>query len=146
MNDFEARMQEWPSTYDMQTRQQMIDAFMSRSYTMVINIKDQAEKFYCQVKVIDLKRINDNKFEIKMTGSDEVGTSKLEGLLIYRADGLGIKLSKVYDDRQKAEQTGSFDVLLYEGVGDPNRFGGEWAFHGHESSLQYSGYWFMAQI
>lgn len=54
----------------MQTRQAMIDAFMSRSYTMVINVKDQTEKFYCQVKVVDLKRINENKFEIKMTGSD----------------------------------------------------------------------------
>ena len=44
--------------------------------------------------------------------------------MIYKADGLGIKLSKVYDNRQKAEQTGSYDVLLYEGAGDPNRFSG----------------------
>ena len=59
-----------------------------------------------------------------MAGSDEVGTSKLEGLMIYKADGLGIKLSKVYDNRQKAEQTGSYDILLYEGAGDPNHFSG----------------------
>ena len=146
MNNFDARMEEWPSIYDSHSKQNMIDAFMSRKYTMVINVKDQKEKFYCQIKVTDLKRINDNKFEVKMTGSDEVGTSKLEGLLVYRADGMGIKLSKVYDNRQKAEQTGKYDVLLYEGMGDPNRLSGEWAFHGFESSMEYSGYWFMAQV
>ena len=130
MSSFEARMEEWPSIYPIPTRSAMIDAFMSRSYTMVINVKDQAEKFYCQLKVTDLKRINDTKFEIKMNGSDEVGTSKLEGLMIFKSDGLGIKLSKVYDDRLKAEQTGKYDILFYEGAGNPDRFSGEWAFHG----------------
>ena len=66
--------------------------------------------------------------------------------MIYKADGLGIKLSKVYDNRQKAEQTGSYDILFYEGAGNPDRFSGEWAFYGHESSMQYSGFWYMAVI
>lgn len=43
---------------------------------------------------------------------------------------MGLKLSKVYDDRTKAEQTGKFDILLYEGAGDPNKIDGEWAFYG----------------
>ena len=77
MKEFDARMEAYPSVYDMQVRQSMIDAFMTRKYTMVINVKDQVEKFYCQLKVTDLNKINDNKFEIKLTGSDEVGTSKL---------------------------------------------------------------------
>jgi len=59
-----------------------------------------------------------------MTGSDEVGKSKFEGLLLFKNSGLGIKLSKVYDDRKKAEQTGSFDVLLYEGEGMPEKMTG----------------------
>ena len=124
----------------------MIDVFMIKSYTMVIKDKDQKLKFYCQVKVTDLKRINDNKFEVKMTGSDEVGTSKLEGLLVYRADEMTIKLSKVYDNRRKGKQTGKNCVSSYEETGDPNRFDGKWAFNGLGSSMEYSGYWFMAQI
>jgi hypothetical protein len=124
MSNFEMRMEEWPSVYDEAGRQAMLSTFMNRVYTMVINVKDQTEKFYCQLKVTDLKKITDIKYEIKLTGSDEVGTSKLEGLLMYKADGFGIRLSKVYDDRQKAEQTGSFDVLLYEGAGNPDQLAG----------------------
>jgi hypothetical protein len=107
---------------------------MKRSYTMVINIRDKAEKFYCQVKVLDLKKENDIRYSISMSGTDEVGTSKLNGLLIFKADGMGFRLSKVYDDRSKAQQTGSFDILLYEGSGNPDRIDGEWAFKGYESS------------
>lgn len=44
--------------------------------------------------------------------------------MVFREDGLAIKLSKVYDDRQKAEQVGKFDVLLYEGIGNPDQMKG----------------------
>ena len=37
---------------------------------MVINIRDKNEKFYCQVKVIDLKKESDTKYRISMLGSD----------------------------------------------------------------------------
>lgn len=113
LKDYEARIEEWPSTLGEQQKSALIDTFMKRSYTMVINIKDKFEKFYCQIKVTDLKKENDWKYSIKLTGKDEVGTSKLEGLLVFRADGIGMKLSKVYDDRSKAQQTGKFDILMY---------------------------------
>jgi hypothetical protein len=94
---------------------------MKQSHTIVVNVRDKSEKFFCQVKVLDLKKVTDTKYAIKMSGIDEIGTSKLEGLLIFRADGLGMKLSKVYDDRRKAEQTGTFETLLYEGCGTPDK-------------------------
>jgi hypothetical protein len=97
---------------------------------MVINIRDKAEKFFCRIKVLDLKKENDTRYRIKLSGKDEVGTSKLEGLLVFKGSGMGLKLSKVYDDRTKAEQTGKFDILFYEGAGDPNKIDGEWAFYG----------------
>lgn len=124
----------------------MIDAFMSRTYTMVINVRDKAEKFYCQIKVLNLKKESDTKYTISMSGSDEVGKSKIDGLLIFKADGMGFRLSKVYDDRSKAEQTGKFDILLYEGAGNPDKFAGEWAFYGYESSTEYAGTWTMLEI
>ena len=42
MNEFDGRMEAFPSVYDLQVRQSMIDAFMTRKYTMVINVKDQS--------------------------------------------------------------------------------------------------------
>lgn len=76
LKDYEARIEEWPSMLDEQQKSALIDTFMKRSYTMVINIRDKSEKFYCQVKVTDLKKENDWKYSIKLTGKDEVGTSK----------------------------------------------------------------------
>ena len=35
-----------------------------------------------------------------------------------------MKLSKVYDDRSKAQQTGKFDILLYEGAGNADKVDG----------------------
>ena len=90
----------------------------------IIRVSLIKEQFNCQIKVTDLKKISSDKFEVKMTGSDEVGTSKLEGLLVFRDAEMAVMLSKVYDYRLKAKQTGEFDVLMFEGVGDPNRFSG----------------------
>ena len=59
-----------------------------------------------------------------MKGSDSVGTSTLEGFLIFKADNFGIHLSKVYDDRSSARQKGKFFNLLYEGAGTPNYLSG----------------------
>lgn len=121
----------------------MIDAFMKKSYTIVIDVNDKAEKFYCQLKVLDLKKINDYKYSIKFSGSDTVGTSKMEGVLVFKGTGIGLKLSKVYDDRTKAEQTGKYDILLYEGEGDVEKVEGTWAFYGFETSTEYAGKWKM---
>jgi hypothetical protein len=51
MNDYEGRVEATPSTLDETQRSAMIDDFMKKSYTMVINVRDKSEKFYCQVKV-----------------------------------------------------------------------------------------------
>ena len=48
----------------------MLDAFMARKYTMIINVRDNDEKFFMQVKVVDLHKETDYKYRIKMNGSD----------------------------------------------------------------------------
>ena len=110
----------------------MLDAFMARKYTMIINVRDNDEKFFMQVKVVDLHKETDYKYRIKMNGSDQVGTSKIEGLLMFTGPGMSFKLSKVYDDRYKAEQTGDFYNLFFEGGGNPDDLCGTWAFHKYE--------------
>jgi hypothetical protein len=146
MNDYEGRVETTPSILDEAQRSYMLDNFMKKSYTMVINVGDKSEKFKCQVKVVDLKKQNESKYLIQLSGNDEVGPSKLEGLLVFRGSGLGLKLSKVYDNRQKAEQTGKYDILLYEGTGNPEKMKGKWSFYGFESSMKYSGSWTMSQV
>lgn len=34
----------------------MLDAFMKISYTIVVRVKNNSEKFFCQIKVTDLKK------------------------------------------------------------------------------------------
>jgi hypothetical protein len=56
------------------------------------------------------------------------------------------KLSKVYDDRDKAGQTDKFDILLYEGIGNPEKFEGEWAYYKYKGSRDWSGTWKMMEM
>jgi len=50
-----------------------------------------------------------------LSGKDEIGKSTYEGILAFNGSKFGVKLSKVYLNRTKAEQTGNFDVILFEG-------------------------------
>ena len=50
------------------------------------------------------------------------------------AEGFALKLSKVYDNREAADQVGEFEILLYEGRGNPDGMNGIWAFKGFEDS------------
>jgi hypothetical protein len=43
---------------------------------------------------------------------------------MFKNDGLSLRLSKVYADRKKAEQTGQYDIILYEGEGLPAKITG----------------------
>ena len=70
MDNFEMRMEQWPSTLAPQVRASMLDALVARKYTMIINVRDNDEKFFMQVKVVDLYKETDYKYRIKMTGSD----------------------------------------------------------------------------
>lgn len=70
MSDFEMRMEEWPSTLSPEIRQNMLDSFMTRSYKMLIKVKNQSEDFVCSLKVTDLKKETDYKYQIKFTGKD----------------------------------------------------------------------------
>lgn len=143
MNAYEAASEEFPSVLDDKQKEDMIDSFMKRSYTMTITVKDKKEKVLCPVKVVDLKKESESKYRISMTGKDKYGASSLNGLVIFRAEGIGFKLSKVYNDRKKAGQTEKFDILLYEGEGNPDKIEGEWAFNGYESASEFSGTWTM---
>ena len=58
---------------------------------------------------------------------------------MFRGEGMGLKLSKVYYDRRKARQTGRFEILLFEGEGDANGMYGYWAFYGYENTNKFAG-------
>jgi hypothetical protein len=108
---------------------------------MVISSNDKSDLFHSQMKVLNLKKENETKYRISMSGSDEIGTSKLDGLLMFRAEGMCFKLSKVYDNRK----SNSIDLLLFEGSGNADKIEGEWAFKGFESNPKCSGTWTMVE-
>lgn len=74
-----------------------------------------------------------------MSGNDEIGPSIFEGILAFNKSKFGLKLSKVYSNRIKAEQTGNFDVILFEGESnesnekDKELMSGNWAYRGFEN-------------
>lgn len=130
-------------TLDDQQRSNAITWFMEKKWTMVINLKNNNEKFFCQVKAADLKKRTEFIYDIEMTGSDEVGKSKFTGIVTFQRDFIGLKFEKTYDNRKDAGQTGSFDLLFYEGVQQGEVFNGTWSYKGYEMSDQYSGTWMM---
>ena len=62
---------------------------------------------------------------------DSIGGSKSEGILVHQADYFSIAFQKTYDNRTEAGQTGSFDLLVYEGVQQGQAFRGKWYYKGY---------------
>ena len=73
-----------------------------------------------------------------------MGKSTLKGVIIFQADRLKVKLSKVYDDKSNAFQEGKTEVMLFEGEGTPNKIEGAWNFYGYDSQGRYEGNWQMS--
>ncbi len=68
-----------------------------------------------------IEKITDRKYNVAFSGKDVYGSSTFSGVLIFKGSGFGLKLSKVYSDRQKSRQKDKFDILIYEGKGDRNK-------------------------
>lgn len=66
--------------------------------------------------MVDLKKVNDIKYEIKITGTDSIGLSTSKGLLTFQKDYIALFFEKSYYNRSQAGQTGAYDVLFYDGV------------------------------
>lgn len=110
---------------------------------MVLTTRASNDPIQCRLKVNSLEKINDDLYKIKLSGRDEVGSSRLEGNLVFKGDGIAWKLFKDYDDKRQAGQTDGFEDLFYEGSGRITRMEGKWAYHGHESNPEFSGTWHM---
>jgi hypothetical protein len=99
MNAYEAKVENEPSELNEKQRTKMLDVFMGRSYTMTASCNHKPHSFTCKVKVLDLKKESDTKYRVSMSGSDKGGTSKFDGLLVFKGSGIGFKLFKAYDDK-----------------------------------------------
>ena len=64
----------------------------------------------------DLKKVTDIKYEIRMTGTDSIGSSTSKGLLTLQKDYVALFFEKTYSNMANAGQTVDHDVLLYDGV------------------------------
>ena len=69
-------------------------------------------------------------YKIELKGQDKIGSSVLEGVIIFKENGFGIKLSKTYKDKEKANQIRKFSFLFYEGEGNWDLVLGNWYFLG----------------
>jgi hypothetical protein len=59
---------------------------------------------------------------------------------------MSFKLSKTYNNRKAASQTGNYSILLYEGIKEGRKFQGDWAFKGFEGVVGSSGSWSIVEV
>jgi hypothetical protein len=79
-------------------------------------------------------------YDFEAEGSkDKYGDSKITGVLILKNSGMSVCFDKLYDDRNKAGQVGSYDVLIYEGHSNEEGFGGTWYYKGYKHDTKFSG-------
>jgi hypothetical protein len=52
---------------------------------------------------------------------------------------MSVCFEKLYDDRNKAGQMGSYDLLVYEGHSNEEGFTGTWYYNGHKHDAKCSG-------
>jgi hypothetical protein len=68
-------------------------------------------------------------YEIEAKGfEDLLGDSTITGILILKGSGLRICFDKLYNDRNRAGQTGKWDLLIFEGEKKGGCFEGEWYY------------------
>ena len=79
----------------------MMKNFKSKSYKMEVDVKSTQDIIHSRISLIDLKPVNNEKYVVQLEGSDELGVSKLEGLLILRGKKIIIKVAKVYVQRPR---------------------------------------------
>ena len=93
-----------------------------------IVLKDNSQTIICDLKVENISSVNDFTYNIQLKGQDSVGASNLRGILIFKGSGFGLKLSKEYENRKSAGQTGNYVILMFEGEGDLEIVKGTWEF------------------
>ena len=72
---------------------------------------------------------------------DYLGVSNLQGVLVFKEKGFGVKLFKEYLNREKAGQKGKHAILMFEGEGNLDRFEGAWECNGLKDTDKHSGTW-----
>ncbi len=64
----------------------------------------------------NLTKRTDFVYEIEAEGfNDDNGNSTIKGIVLFKDDGMSICFDKLHNDRERAGQTGKWDLLIYEG-------------------------------
>lgn len=112
---------------------------MSNIWTVQFKSDNNNNGFF-NIKITDIVKRTDYVYEIQALGeNDALGESDMKGILLFQNSYLSICFDKVYNDREKAGQTGKWSVLVYEGVQQGEIFAGRWYFEGFEGDSEYSG-------
>lgn len=59
--------------------------------------------------------------------------------MLFNETGLSFCFDKLYEDKERANQKGKFDLLIYQGHQKESGFEGSWYFRGFERDKKYSG-------
>ena len=101
---------------DEDQRNNTIDWFMNSKWTVHYKSGTLNTGSFA-LKINDIVKRTDFVYEIQACGEkDQFGNSDIKGILLFQNTYLSICFDKVYDDQEKAGQTGKWSVLVYEGV------------------------------
>lgn len=117
------------------------DWFMSQKWKILFRTASGSFRDSASVTLRDIEDKTQSSYRFRMSMLDSIGGSEASGILVHQADYLSILFQKTYDNRAEAGQTGSFDLLLYEGVQQGESFRGKWRYQGYENNSEYSGSW-----
>jgi len=92
------------------------DWFMSRKWNIKYVTNDNTFRDTAVVTLKDIKLRNTFSYNISFSMLDSIGGSEAKGTIMHQADYFSIIFRKIYDDKQKSGQTGTFQTLIYKGV------------------------------
>ena len=90
---------------------------------------------------VDFEYTNYLVSDVKIKGSDKLGSWEGLGQYILTKRGPLFWMLKVYDNKEKAGQTGRWNTLIYESTSLGKKIKGKWFYENFQEDKNYSGKW-----
>ena len=123
--------------------QTIVAAINSSMETPCFNYQQAGGRYPIKARVTNFRKVQPLLYDIQLFGEDELGPWRGRGVIVHHEQyGFKFRYAKIYDDRENAGQTGSFQHLIYESdyVND-RQVQGRWFYLGYENDPEYSGTW-----
>ncbi|KAM3135800.1 hypothetical protein pb186bvf_012053 [Paramecium bursaria] len=127
-----------PANYDIQETKQL---YLKTKWSIIFMKESEITQYESEVFKTEIKNPDKKsaRHDLELKGKDQFGSWSASGFISFD-DPIRIQFKKVYDDREKAGQTGKWRDLYYEGeMESQHLIKGNWFYKGFENDPIYSG-------